>query len=120
MRFLVDEGVDTRLAAMLTAAGHDVVEIVVTARGSDDLAIADRAMTERRIIVTADKDFGDLAFRDGIAMPGIVLMRMPGSTFEERSSQLSLAISLYADRLDQMIIVVEPDNIRARPLLRVV
>lgn len=75
---------------------------------------------ERRVIVTSDKDFGDLAFRDGVAIPGIVLMRMPGSTFEERSSRLSLAISLYADRLDQMIVVVESDNIRARPLLRLV
>jgi predicted nuclease of predicted toxin-antitoxin system len=78
LRFLVDEGVDARLAAMLVAAGHDVVEIAATTPGTDDLAVASRAVTERRIIVTVDKDFGDLAFRDGTAMSGVILIRMPG------------------------------------------
>lgn len=105
---------------MLAAAGHDVVEIVVSAQGVDDLAVANQAITDRRIIITNDKDFGDLAFRDGIPVPGIILMRMPGLSLVGRSSQLSLAINRYADRLDQMIVVVERDNIRARPLLRLV
>ena len=105
---------------MLAAAGHDVVEVAVTARGSLDLDIAARAMAEQRIIVTDDKDFGDLAFRDGVAMSGVILMRMAGSSLEEKSSQLFAAIGLYADRIGQMIVVLERDNIRARPLLRLI
>lgn len=78
MRFIVDEGVDTRLAAMLAAAGHDVVEIAAVNPSIDDITIANRAIAEGRILITVDKDFGDLAFRDGLSIPGTILIRMPG------------------------------------------
>lgn len=120
MRFLVDEGVDTRLAASLVTAGHDVVEIAAASPGVTDIAIANRAIAEGRVLVTADKDFGDLAFRDGLAMPGTILIRMPGSLLDERANQLAQAISLHADRLASLMVVVERDKIRVRPLLRLV
>lgn len=120
MRFIVDEGVDTRLAAMLAAAGHDVVEIAAVSPSIDDITIANRAIVEGRILITVDKDFGDLAFRDRLAIPGTILIRMPGSPLAERAHQLTQAISLHADHLNRLIVVVERDKIRTRPLLRLV
>ena len=76
MRFLVDEPVSLRVAAMLRQAGHEAVhvrEIGLTA--SPDAAILERARTDARIVVTQDHDFGTLLAVSGAGSPSVIRLR---------------------------------------------
>jgi predicted nuclease of predicted toxin-antitoxin system len=77
VKFLLDEGIPFRLAAFLAGEGHDIVEcgrdLPQALNDRDILAIAVR---EARILVTNDKDFGDLVFRDHLPHAGVILFRV--------------------------------------------
>src|SRR5712691_921548 len=78
MRFLANENFPGDAVAALVAAGHDVVWIRIAAPGSKDDDILAWAVRERRVLLTFDKDFGELAWRVGLpASSGIVLFRLP-------------------------------------------
>jgi predicted nuclease of predicted toxin-antitoxin system len=72
MRWLVDECVDAALVELLRQAGHDVVAVSYIAPRATDLQVMSRAEAEGRLLLTEDKDFGDLAFRRARRVPGIV------------------------------------------------
>jgi predicted nuclease of predicted toxin-antitoxin system len=80
MRFLADENFPAPAAAALRAAGHDVVWVRMTAPGATDSAVLAWAAREDPILLTLDKDFGELA--RGSKLPrtcGVVLLREVGS-----------------------------------------
>lgn len=120
MRFMIDESVDARIAAAVVAAGHDVIEVRLNFAGAADVDVAAIALANDRIVITADRDFGDLAFRDKQPMPGIILVRMPGLSYQERSERVLSAIATFSDRIALSIVVVEARKFRIRPLLRLV
>ena len=78
MRFLANENFPGATVAALEAAGHDIVWVRIAAPGTTDPEVLAWAIREQRILLTFDKDFGELA--KGSALPrvcGIVLLRMP-------------------------------------------
>lgn len=79
MHFLANENLPLDVVEALRNSGHDVAWIRTDAPGSKDRDILHRAVNEQRILLTFDKDFGDLAFQFGIpASCGIVLFRLSG------------------------------------------
>lgn len=79
MRILADENCPGDLVDALRAAGHDVLWIRTDAPGIADPAILARAQAENRVVLTFDKDFGELAFRHRLpAKAGIFLCRLRG------------------------------------------
>lgn len=116
MRFLADENFLGDAVLALQQQGHDVVWIRIDAPGSSDQQVLARAQVEQRIILTFDKDFGELAFRFGLpATSGIILFRLP---LLKPTSLISIVISVLATRSDWsgLFTVVESDRIRIRPL----
>ena len=74
MRIHADENFPGDAVALLRAHGHDVRWARTDSPGAADQWILGRAQVEARIIVTFDKDFGDLAFRQRLsAACGVVL-----------------------------------------------
>ena len=60
-------------------ASHDVLSVKETLRGADDPTVLARAQAELRLVITQDKDFGELAFRQSLpAECGIILFRLSG------------------------------------------
>jgi len=79
MKILADENCPGDLVDALQSAGHDVAWVRADARGSNDSAILARAQVEGRLILTFDKDFGELAFRTRLpAASGIIFCRLHG------------------------------------------
>lgn len=116
MRFLADENFLGDAVLALQQQGYDVVWIRIDAPGSSDQQVLARAQVEQRIILTFDKDFGELAFRFGLlAKSGIILFRLP---LLKPTSLISIVISVLATRSDWsgLFTVVESDRIRIRPL----
>ena len=116
MRFLADENLPGEVVFSLKSLGHDVAWMLERAPGSDDRALLDIATAENRIILTLDKDFGELVFRLGLPSPcGIVLLRLRASSPKQFAQE---AVRLIAGRDDWPghFSVVNGDLIRMKRL----
>ena len=116
MRFLANENFPGAAVAALAAAGHDIVWVRTAAPGSSDAAVLAWAIREKRILITFDKDFGELARASGSAADfGIVLVRMPMPTPDEVGQQLAHRLTSRNDWVGHFS-VIERARIRMRPL----
>jgi predicted nuclease of predicted toxin-antitoxin system len=87
MQILAHENVTATVIRELRQRGHDVLSVKEPMRAESDHAILARAQAEKRLVVTHDKDFGELAFRFGLpASCGVVLFRLSGRRSCQRQS----------------------------------
>ncbi|NCO41503.1 MAG: hypothetical protein COZ06_15190 [Armatimonadetes bacterium CG_4_10_14_3_um_filter_66_18] len=116
MRFLADENVSSTVIGGLRATGAEVLAVKESMRGARDVDILRRAQAEGRIVVTHDKDFGELAYRLRLpADSGVVLFRLSGDS-PERDNWRVLAVLQSRDDWEGHFSVVADDRIRMRPL----
>lgn len=116
MKLLVDESVESAVGALLRAGGHDLVSIAEEMPGSEDAQVLRRASREGRILVTNDKDFAELAFRQRSASAGIVLIRLPHARSGAKAKRMAAVLREHGGSLAQSLTVVEASAIRIRPL----
>jgi len=96
--------------------GHDVASVWESSRGSADDAVLARAQREQRVVVTFDKDFGELAFRRGLAAScGIVLFRIEARDPTTLAHRLVNVLHSQPDWRG-VFASVDEDRIRIRPL----
>ncbi len=112
MRFLVDENLGDRFAKLLNQAGHDAVFVGNVMRGALDEKILSRAEKERRVIITDDKDFGELIFRLHKTSAGVILFRTLTNNPEEKLDMIKDVIGKAEGRF----IVVSEWGIRLREI----
>jgi predicted nuclease of predicted toxin-antitoxin system len=117
VRWIADECVSPSIVARLRDSGHDVLYIADIAPGTSDSDIVERADQERRLLLTEDKDFGELVFRWRRAVPGIVLLRIVPERRGQKWTRLAAAIGRYGETLLGRYTVVEDDRIRSRLLI---
>ena len=113
-RFLADENFPGEAVMGLRAAGHDVAWIRNDDPGAADTQILARAVAERRVILTFDKDFGELAFGRGLGTGcGVILFRM---SMAPPGNSIARVITIIQSRSDWAghHSVVEPHSIRMR------
>jgi hypothetical protein len=116
MRFLANENFPGDAVIELRAAGHDVVWVRTTAPGSSDEEVVAWAVREERILLSFDKDFGELAWRGGLPeSAGIVLFRLPMPMAIEAGAVLAARIGERNDWAGHFS-VIEPGRVRMRPL----
>lgn len=112
MRFLVDENVGPSVALWLATMNHNVVSVYSEARGMSDEEIVQKSYEEDRILITCDKDFGDLVFRERRFHKGVVLLRLGDERPAAIIRVLRRLFDEYADRLACRFVVVTDDQIR--------
>src|SRR6266566_4271679 len=116
MRLLANENCPGAAVSALVAAGHDVVWIRAAAPGIADSDVLAWAARDERILLTFDKDFGELARR--AVMPpacGVILLRVPMPKPGDVGRRLA---NMFTERADWAgyFSVIEPGRIRMRPL----
>jgi predicted nuclease of predicted toxin-antitoxin system len=116
VRWLADECVDAALVSRLRAAGHDVVYMAEVAPAANDSEVIQRARQDNRLLLTEDKDFGDLVFRHGAQTPGVVLLRTDPARHALKAQRLDAAIERFGDSLFGKYTTVEEARFRSRPL----
>jgi predicted nuclease of predicted toxin-antitoxin system len=116
MRFLADENFPGTAVSALSAAGHDVSWISLVAPGSSDREVLSVAAREGRILLTFDKDLGELARASTFpATCGVILFRVPQPGPRDAGHLLADIIQARDDWAGYFS-VIEPDRIRMRPL----
>lgn len=118
MRFLADENFSGPAVVALREAGHDVAWVRDAIPGANDADVLAAAVREKRILLTFDKEFGELA--GGMVVPpecGVLLVRMPTPKPGDLNSGKRLA-ALITGRTDWAghFSVLEPGRVRMRPL----
>ena len=114
MRFLVDECTGTSVVTCLREAGHDAVAVIDVMPEADDKQILERAVSEDRIIVTNDKDFGELVFRSGWEHRGIALLRLRDERAENKVRMMKIVLARVGERLRNHYVVATETGIRVR------
>ena len=116
MRFLADENFPGEATRALRAFGNDVIGIGDDAPGSSDVQVLARAAREQRVLLTFDKDFGELAKASPLlAGCGVILFRIPMSRPESVGQQLAGLIMARDDWAGHFS-VIEPGRVRMRRL----
>jgi predicted nuclease of predicted toxin-antitoxin system len=117
MNFLADESVDQPIVVQLRADGHTVVAKVEMEPGITDETVLDIANQQHCILLTADKDFGELVFRKNCVSLCIILIRLSGLTAKAKAELVGTAVKEHAGRFIGSFTVLSKNNIRIRPRL---
>ena len=116
MKFLVDECTGKRLAKLLEGAGFDVVFVGDWKPSATDDEVLEKAEKEDRILITDDKDFGELIFRLGKPSKGVILLRLSTTDPIKRFQVLKDVLKLLDAR--GKFVVVGDEAIRVRKIER--
>jgi predicted nuclease of predicted toxin-antitoxin system len=116
MRFLADENMPGPVVAALRAQNHDVLWIKESRPGASDAVVLELAQRDCRILVTADTDFGELAFHAGLpAQCGVILIRLDWARPDRDNRAVATVLSSRED-WSGVFAVVEQDRVRIRSL----
>lgn len=112
MRFLADESCDFAVVRALRGAGHDVVAVGDVKPGAPDEAVISLAVRESRILLTEDKDFGQLVFASAVESAGVVFIRFPARARQAMTRTVAKLVEASAEKIAGRFVVVQPGRIR--------
>jgi predicted nuclease of predicted toxin-antitoxin system len=115
MRFLVDECTGPAVARWLRGQQHEVFSVFDEARGMSDSDILAKGLAENWVIVTNDKDFGDLVFKEGRRHGGVIFLRLDDSRAASKIAALQRLLERHGDDLVDQYTVVRGNLIRIVP-----
>ena len=114
MRFLADENVDSAIVERLRQEGHAVTSVIEMATSPRDNQVIRLANDNAALLLTADKDFGELVFRQGQVAHGVVLMRLSGLSPQNKAEVVATAVREHATELPRSFAVISPGAVRLR------
>jgi predicted nuclease of predicted toxin-antitoxin system len=114
LRLLVDAGVGTAVEAWFRSAGHDAAAVRDRDPRMPDADILAWAVAEQRIVVTMDKDFGELVYRSGQAHAGVLLLRLDDADSAAKVRIVQAVVAGYADQLPGHFCVYQDGQLRVR------
>ena len=114
MRLVADESVEGPTVAALRAAGHMVLFISESSPGIEDSELLVIARREQALLLAADKDFGELVFRNREPHCGVLLIRSPEDDPDENAANTLAAIHQYGPELLNRFSVLVAGALRIR------
>jgi len=115
--FLADEGIDSTIVAKLRADGHQVLYVAEMAPSISDEEVLKHANEQRALLLTDDKDFGELVFRLGRLHTGVVLIRLAGLSADSKATIVAETVARHGAKLRNAFTVISPAAIRIRTKL---
>lgn len=114
MKLLADEGVDAAIVHRLRTDGHQVVYVAEGTASVPDGTVLDQANATRAILITTDRDFGELVFRQRRATHGVVLIRLAGLSGSHKAGIVAEALRKHGHEMPNAFTVVSPGMVRVR------
>lgn len=116
MRFLADESCDFAIVRALRAAGSDVTAVAEDTPSITDRDVIDMARTENRVVLTEDKDFGQLVFAALAGSTGVILVRYPTTARSEVPATVVRVVQTLGTRLRGAFVTLSPGRVRVNRL----
>jgi hypothetical protein len=111
---LADESCAGPVIRALRAAGHDLVAIAEVQAGARDEVVIERAVNEDRVVITEDRDFGELVFARGHSSTGVLFEKFHRKARSIKPASVAEAVAKLGIRLQASFTVVEPARVRVR------
>ena len=115
MTLLGDESVERQIVEQLRQDGHSVGYIAETEPSVGDDVVLQRANESGAVLLTEDKDFGELVFRQRLVHHGVVLIRLYGLSADAKAGIVSAALAAHSSELVGTFTVISPGMVRIRP-----
>lgn len=112
MKFIVDENAGPSVAKWLASVGYEVYSVYDKTPGISDEEILAKAHAENFIVVTSDKDFGELVFKNNLPHKGIILMRLVNESAPNKIKVLHSLLEQMSDKLPDRFVVVMEGGVR--------
>ena len=115
LRVLVDVGVGRAVEEWFHQNGHDTQSVRDRDPKMDVVDILAWAVSETRLVVTIDKDFGEWVFHSGPAHAGVLLLRLESAASQEKVRVVQEIVTNYGDQLPGNFAVYQDGRLRIRP-----
>ena len=117
MNFLANENIPLTSIHLLRDAGHNVAAIVEDCPGIKDEEVLRIAAVDNRIILTFDRDYGELIYKRSLTVPaGVVYFRFIPITPQDLADNLLKLLQIKYLSLNRQFTIVERGRVRQRPL----
>jgi predicted nuclease of predicted toxin-antitoxin system len=114
LKLVCDEGVQKPIVDRLRLGGYDVLYIAESNPGADDATVLSVAAEQGSILVTTDKDFGELVHRQGLARSGVLLVRLSGLADDAKAEIVFRTLQDHEAELAGAFGVISPGRLRVR------
>ena len=116
MRLLADEGVDRHIVERLRRDGHQVDYVAEIHPGVPDAVVQRMATSAQMLLLTQDKDFGEMVYRRQVASVGVLLLRLARLSGPAKADLVASALLQHAGDMAGAFSVLSPGSIRIRHL----
>ncbi|MCI0529224.1 MAG: DUF5615 family PIN-like protein [Nitrospira sp.] len=113
-KFLVDVGVGKKVERWLLQSQYDVKAVRDISSSMEDDEILQMAVSESRIVLTMDKDFGELVYNFSLPHAGVLLLRLEEAKADEKVKIVKSILENYADQLPNKFSVFQNGRLRIR------
>ena len=114
MRILADEGVDRPIVERLRQSSYQVWYVAEMEPGISDELVLELANRKRAVLLTADRDFGELVFRQGRMTRGVILIRLAGISPHHKAEIVDSALTAHGGKMEKAFTVITPGAVRIR------
>lgn len=116
MEFLADESCDFAVVQALRASGHDVRAVAELWPGAEDSRVMREACLQNRVLLTEDRDFGQLVFAANHTTGGVIFIRFPATARAAMARAVVDLVTRHNNVLVGHFVVLQPGRARiARP-----
>jgi len=112
VKLVADESCAGPVIRALRAAGHDVVAIAEVATGTSDESVMSRAFGEGRVLITEDRDFGELVYALGHSTAGVAFVKFHRRARRGKPAAVVEAVAKLGERMNGGFAVIEPGRVR--------
>ncbi|MBV9863901.1 MAG: DUF5615 family PIN-like protein [Abitibacteriaceae bacterium] len=114
MNLLCDENIDQQIVEQLRADGHHVLSVAEMEPGITDDIVLHRANEHIALLVTQDKDFGELVYRQNLVYLGVILVRLHGLSIATKAQIVSNTLNEHGGEMPNAFTVISPGIVRIR------
>jgi predicted nuclease of predicted toxin-antitoxin system len=112
--FVADENIDTEIIEELKKGGYNILSISDECPGVPDEEVLRIANDHNAILLTGDKDFGELIFRRGLESSGVILVRIFGVSQEEKAHKIYQVFKQHAEDFINSFTVIGKNKTRIK------
>ena len=114
IKFLIDVGVGKKVEEFLTNEGFDIKAIRDINPAMSDKEVLNLAVIEKRMIITMDKDFGELVYKSNLNHNGVLILRIEDANINDKIKILSDIVTNYLDEIRNSFCIYYRGKLRIR------
>jgi len=114
LKFLIDVGVGKQVEHYLQTQGYDIKTVRAIDNKMPDTDIIHLAVAENRMVITMDKDFGELVYHCGMAHSGVLLLRLEEATGTQKVQVIADILANYSTQIFHCFCVFQNDKLRIK------